>query len=303
MSLTSRLLHDGPLLRITCVCCRPERGAHSVDECVPMNAVVLPLQGLFVREHDDGRQVVANGAQALFFNDGDVHRIRHPAGGDVCLGIEPTPTLLRELLAHHDVAASERERQPFAASHTPLSPSAALQRGFLLERLRAQDDGLAIEEHTLTLLTTVLGDTRSARATRGDERRPLARRRRREQVQETALTLAARPQQAWSLAALAAQVHTSPYHLARSFRDETGESLHQHLLRQRLALALDAVLDSDEALTAIGMRLGFSTPSHFAAAFRRRFGVSASALRQRRGRGPSAAATELRRISTAHPPR
>ncbi len=73
-----------------------------------------------------------------------------------------------------------------------------------------------------------------------------------------------------------------------------GESIHRYLLRARLASALQVVMDSDTPLTDIAAQLNFATPSHFAAAFRRAYGVTPSALRAAaRGAG------KLRTILTA----
>jgi len=66
----------------------------------------------------------------------------------------------------------------------------------------------------------------------------------------------------------------------------------------RLASALEQVLDSSAPLTTVAMELGFATPSHFTAAFRRAYGFTPSALRKR-GRANEARA--LRKILTAGP--
>ena len=95
------------------------------------------------------------------------------------------------------------------------------------------------------------------------------------------------------LAALAQRVYSSPWHLARTFRELTGMSLHRYQLRARMAAALDEVLDSRRDLTTIGIALGFSSHSHFTACFRRNFGVTPSELR-RRAHGP-----QIRKILTA----
>jgi AraC family transcriptional regulator len=48
----------------------------------------------------------------------------------------------------------------------------------------------------------------------------------------------------------------------------------------RLRAALDEVLASSRGITDIGIGLGFSSHSHFTAAFRRAFGVTPSGLRR-----------------------
>ena len=58
-----------------------------------------------------------------------------------------------------------------------------------------------------------------------------------------------------------------------------GAPLYRYQLRLRLARALDLLGDHDD-LTALGLELGFSSHSHFSAAFREAYGRSPSAFRQ-----------------------
>ena len=48
--------------------------------------------------------------------------------------------------------------------------------------------------------------------------------------------------------------------------------LHRYHLRARMAAALDEVLDSSRDLTTVGIALGFSSHSHFSAAFKQAYG-------------------------------
>jgi AraC-like DNA-binding protein len=76
------------------------------------------------------------------------------------------------------------------------------------------------------------------------------------------------------------QVYCSPYHLARLFREQIGVSLRQHQLRLRLALALERLLEERISLTELALDLGFSSHSHFTAAFRRAFALAPDVFRQ-----------------------
>jgi AraC-like DNA-binding protein len=100
----------------------------------------------------------------------------------------------------------------------------------------------------------------------------------------------------WSVTKLAEVASLSPFHLCHVFREMTGTSIYNYVLRERLALALDAVLDGGENLTAIALDAGFASHSHFTAHFRRFFGCSPTALR--RGANTSRFA-ELSKIMTA----
>jgi len=128
----------------------------------------------------------------------------------------------------------------------------------------------------------------------GERRRTESRHR--EIVDATKIVLVSDPAQDWTLSALAKRLATSPFHLARMFRRYAGMPLHRYHLLARMAAALDAVLDSSRDLATIGVGLGFSSHSHFTAAFRRSFGVTPSELR-RTASFPRVA--EMRKILTA----
>jgi AraC family transcriptional regulator len=71
----------------------------------------------------------------------------------------------------------------------------------------------------------------------------------------------------------------SPFHLAHLFRDDTGLSVHQYLLRLRMALALRRLGDDETSLSRLALDLGFSSHSHFTACFRRQFNASPAEIR------------------------
>jgi AraC-like DNA-binding protein len=71
----------------------------------------------------------------------------------------------------------------------------------------------------------------------------------------------------------------SPAYLTNTFRRVEGVSLHRYLTLLRLARAL-AILPQADDLTALALDIGFSSHSHFSAAFRRAFGCTPSQFRQ-----------------------
>lgn len=85
-----------------------------------------------------------------------------------------------------------------------------------------------------------------------------------------------------SLAALAGQTGFSPYHFARLFRQTTGESPHQFVLRQRIACAQHLLETPDLPLAAVALASGFADQSHFTQAFKRHLGLTPRAYRQER---------------------
>lgn len=246
--------------------------------------LVLPLRGVFVRHLGPRERVVADPCYALFFRHGEPYRVSHPAhSGDDCLVIE----LGREVLA------DALEEKPLERTHTVLDAHAIAERRLLFHRMeRGLATPLEIEETALELAAGTLSALGLPRAAAP---RPGRRRSRHEEmVEETKIALAARPRENWSLGELAKRVASSPFRLARLFREIAGMPVHRYHLNVRLSAALDEVLASSREITEIGIGLGFSSHSHFTATFRRAFGVTPSALR----RGAPFAA-QLGKISTA----
>lgn len=85
-----------------------------------------------------------------------------------------------------------------------------------------------------------------------------------------------------SLAALAGSVGLSPFHFARLFRESTGLSPHQFVIRRRVERAKLLLATTDAPLSAIARIVGFSSASHLALHVRRLTGATPSDLRERR---------------------
>jgi len=83
------------------------------------------------------------------------------------------------------------------------------------------------------------------------------------------------------LAALAAQVGLSPFHLHRVFSAAVGETPKQLTLRLRLGRAAVLLLTSDDSVLDVALSCGFQSHEAFTRAFRRRFGMTPTAYRAR----------------------
>ena len=75
-----------------------------------------------------------------------------------------------------------------------------------------------------------------------------------------------------SLEILAQQVGFSPYYFARLFRQTTGESPHQFVLRQRLVAAQRLLKETDLPLAHVAAEIGIPNQSHFTQTFKRHVG-------------------------------
>lgn len=83
-----------------------------------------------------------------------------------------------------------------------------------------------------------------------------------------------------TLDGLAQQVGFSPHHFGRLFRQATGESPHQFVLRERLARARRLLEAKEVRLAQVAVECGFADQSSFTRAFKRVLGVTPSAYRR-----------------------
>jgi AraC family transcriptional regulator len=75
---------------------------------------------------------------------------------------------------------------------------------------------------------------------------------------------------------LAALAHLSPYHFSRLFKQSTGLSPYQYLMRARVKLARRLINKGDMTLKEVSRVTGFYDSSHFARVFKRVTGVRAA---------------------------
>jgi len=73
---------------------------------------------------------------------------------------------------------------------------------------------------------------------------------------------------------LAALVNSSPFHFARCFKQTTGYTPHQFVIRERIARARTMLASGSQSIGDVAMALGFASQSHFADVYRRVTGTS-----------------------------
>ncbi len=68
---------------------------------------------------------------------------------------------------------------------------------------------------------------------------------------------------------IADAVDLSPFHFARSFKQATGVSPHQYLIKSRIERAKTLLAKSELPIVEVGISVGFKNQSHFTTLFRR----------------------------------
>ena len=77
-----------------------------------------------------------------------------------------------------------------------------------------------------------------------------------------------------SVADVVAAAGVSRRQLERSFRRETGATIHGHLTRLRVTHAAQLLAEGDSKVAAVAAAAGFSGPAHLHRAFRRTVGTT-----------------------------
>lgn len=238
----------------------------SAEECASVTHLVFPYRGVYMR-HTGSDQAVADANHVLFFNADEGYQISHPLpGGDASLSLALSDSTLREL-APGDLLKTggkpgfRRQSRRIDARAQAL---VALLRHTLQDR---SIDPLEAEGLLLTLVSRSLGPRTSLAPGATPRLRWLADR--------VKLLLASDLSRRWTLAEIAAEVGGSPIYLTQVFRQVEGLPLYRYQLRLRLARALDLIGEYDD-LSALAVDLGFSSHSHFTAAFRQAYGRTPS---------------------------
>jgi AraC-like DNA-binding protein len=263
-------LLETPTVTIRDVYCLGSCRHQGAEECTATTQQVFPYRGVFVR-HLGSDQAVAEANQVLFFNATEGYRVSHPVpGGDASLTVIISESVLREMAPR--TLLRDGATLAFLQQRLRIDPRAQALVAMLRHSLREKlAEPLEAESLALTLVQRALGPrtTHAAGATVGRQRL----------VDRAKLVLASDLTRRWTLAEIAVEVRGSPVYLTQVFQQVEGVPLYRYHLRLRLARALDLLAQYDD-LTALSLDLGFSSHSHFSAAFREAYGRSPSEFRQ-----------------------
>ena len=241
------------------------------EECAASTHLVFPYRGVYV--HHVGRSsVVVDTNQVLFINSDEPYRVSHPVGGgDRTVSVRIDPEAMREM-----TPPDRRHPTRIAAfDRTGIRADAHTQRLAATLRQRLGNDTvdmLEAEELTLGLARHVIGGTTwGATRTNGAGPRRLADR--------VKVLMSADIGRRWTLGDAAEAIGVSPVYLTQAFKRAEGVPLYRYHLRLRLTRALEMLAACDD-VTTLAFDLGFTSHSHFTAAFKKVYGLTPSAYRR-----------------------
>jgi AraC family transcriptional regulator len=263
-----RLLESGTVT-VKNIDCRGTCRHRSAEECASHTHLVFPYRGVYLR-HVGGELAVADANHVLLFNQGQGYQVSHPVmGGDASLVLSVDEAMLCELAPKQLVC----ESAAFAFNEQHLRIDARAQALVMLLKHSLQNgniEPLEAEGLSLTLVSRTLGPRTS--------RVPGASYARRRLVDRVKVLLAGDLSRRWTLREIAAEMKGSAVYLTQVFQQVEGLPLYRYHLRLRLARALDLIAQRDD-LSGLAQDVGFSSHSHFSAAFKQLYGVTPAEFR------------------------
>ena len=232
-------------------------------------SIAIVTGGTFQYRTQQGSAMLVPGA-LLLGNAGTCFECGHEhAAGDRCLAFHFTPEHFECVAAEVPGARSPILTQPSLPPLPQLVPLLAAA-----EAARDDGDDDEFEELAVRLVGAVI---RLLAPARGSARRPSAQDERRITAAVRHIEHAA--DERLSLSTLARRAGLSRYHFLRSFRQATGLTPHQYLLRTRLNRAAVRLRTSREPIATIAFDAGFNDLSTFNRRFLRLMGATPGAYR------------------------
>jgi AraC-like DNA-binding protein len=259
-------LLDTGVVSVHHVHCRGSCRHRSAEECASQTHFVFPFRGVYLR-HVGSDQAVADANHVLFFNAQQGYQVSHPVvGGDTNLVVSVSQPVLAELVPK--TLLNPGEPLTVNLQHMRIDARAQALVMLLNHSLRnGSIESLEAEGLSLTLISRAVGP-RTARASGATYSR-------RRLVDRVKVLLAGDLSRRWTLADIASQIRGSPVYLTQVFQQVEGMPLYRYHLRLRLARALDLIPERED-LSGLAQDLGFSSHSHFSAAFRQAYGRTPS---------------------------
>lgn len=273
--------HGWEALDVTCTAGAEDR---PFQEQHQQFCVAVVTRGTFRYDTSLGSALMAPG-MLLLGNPGTCFECGHEhSRGDRCLSFHFSPDYFERVVASIDGAthlAFKAPRLPLLQVLAPLLAS--------LEAAWEASEPLAFEELGLRIAgAAVIGARGLSVVPRSPSRRDEKR------VSEAVRHIETDAENALSLAELAEATATSPYHFLRSFRQMTGMTPYQYLLRTRLHRAAVHLRTTDQPISRIAFDAGFNDLSTFNRRFHRVMGRTPGVYRLQRANYRTTAGNRVR---------
>ncbi len=272
-----RWLFDGQLVRLNRWRCRETATGLTEERRQYWSVFGFVHAGAYELRSPRG-SVLVDPMKVAFLNSFEAYQTRHPCGcGDHGTSLILRENVLREIVSRHRPDLKEPANAPFPSPAGPCPTRTFFRYRRLLDRLETGGgiDPIRTEEAALQVADEIVAASFST----GPQPSPIRRSVRRDLAEDLRRLLGRTFREPVRLAHLARELETSPFHLCRVFREETGESIHRYLTRLRLRAAVEALGRGEKDLSGLAFELGFSSHSHFSYAFRREFGIPPSRFR------------------------
>lgn len=269
------LLFRSRLVKVGRFACPAGHPSFPVTEPVENDVFVLPRLSLWFRRGTGAWRFIESGAILLHRAGGTIERRSENATGDFAYWFAIHPEIFADTLQRFALSGGD------IGEALIVEPKIRYRLAVLVNAICGSRTNrlLAAEEEVLSLFFEICEQCSDrARSLSGTRTDTAARRRR---LAETARAYVdAHLAENIGLEDVASEVGSSLFHLCRTFREQTGLTLHAYRMRQRLGRVVDRIVDGEHcSLTELALETGFSSHSHLSRAFRRQLGVSPSSLR------------------------
>lgn len=245
-----------------------------VTEAIDNDVFVLPRNSLWLRRGTRDYRFVEPGAILMHRAGSAIERRSTNGTGDLAYWFAVHPDVFADALRRHALSSHD------IGEALIVEPQIRYRLSALVSNMRVSDaNRLAAEEQVLSLFFEIC-EKYSGRARRRSNAR-LGTATRRQRITDIARAYVdVHLTEDVGLDDVAHAAGSSLFHLCRTFREQTGITLHAYRMRQRLGRAMDRIVDGDDcSLTDLALETGFSSHSHMSRAFRQQLGMSPSSLR------------------------
>jgi AraC family transcriptional regulator len=234
-------------------------------------SIGVVLAGTFQYRSTLGRETLTPGSILLCPSGHDFECGHEHGAGDRCVAFRYAPEHFDRLAADHRIPRGQRR------FHTPRVPpvrAAAALVARIAHGVTAAER-VAWEEVAIEVAATAVRLANGVPADRSSANAGLMAR-----VSEGVRCIERDPGAGWSLSRLAADAGLSSFYYLRAFRQVTGVTPHQFILRARLRQAAARLAREGTKVIDIALDAGFGDVSNFNRAFRAEFGHAPLAYRR-----------------------